>query len=114
MKTIFVKILAPALLFGAAMAPVAVQADPYHHTPVNARLRDQQHRIGEGIRSGQLTPREAARIERREGRVRREIYRDRYYHHGHLTAREHRHIERQLNRDSHAIYRQKHDAQHGY
>lgn len=114
MKTIFVKILAPALLFGALMVPIAAQADPYHHTAVNTRLRDQQHRIGQGIRTGQLTPREAARLERREGRVHREIYRDRLNHSGHLTAREHRHVEHQLNRDSRSIYHQKHDRQHGY
>ena len=114
MKTIFVKILAPALLFSALMVPVSAQADPYHHPAVNGRLRDQQHRIGNGIASGQLTPHEAARLERREGRVRREVYRDRLDHNGHLTAREHRHVERQLNRDSRSIYRQKHDRQHGY
>ncbi len=71
-----------------------------------------QARIGEGVESGQLTPRETARLERKEARVRSEIRRDRAANGGTLTPAEKARINRQENRLSRQIYRQKHDAQH--
>jgi hypothetical protein len=77
---------------------------------IKARQVRQQQRVGQGIRSGQLTPREATRLERQETRLNREIRRDRIDGGG-MSAQERRKINRQQNRLSRRIYTQKHDAQ---
>jgi hypothetical protein len=79
---------------------------------VDRRERRQQERIADGVRSGELTPRETARLERKEARINREIERDRAANGGTLTPAERRRINRQQNRLSRQIYREKHDAQH--
>jgi len=77
---------------------------------INQRQRNQQARIRQGIRSGELTRREAYRLESRQARVKvREAFARRSG--GEFTARERYRIQRQLNRSSRGIYRQKHDRQ---
>ena len=93
-----------AALLGVSLASGAAEVD--------RRERRQQERIGQGIQSGQLTPGEAVKLERKEGRIHREIERDRAANGGTLTPAERRRINRQQNRVSRQIYREKHDAQH--
>lgn len=95
----------------AAVLAVAV-ATPSLAAEVDRRQRNQQARIAEGVQSGELTPRETARLERKEARVRREIRRDRAANGGTLTPAEKARVNRQENRLSRQIYRQKHDGQH--
>lgn len=61
----------------------------------------EQARITQGVASGELTGREAARLERREMHINREIAR----------GAGSRRVERQQNRLSRSIYREKHDRQ---
>jgi hypothetical protein len=82
------------------------------HGEVGQRERNQQERIAQGIKSGELNAGEASRLEGREAHINREIRRDRAENGGPLTPTERRRINRQENRTSRAIYRQKHDAQH--
>jgi hypothetical protein len=77
---------------------------------VNERQRNQQQRIRQGVRSGELTGVEAARIQRRESQIRLNEARARRSG-GEFTPQERARIQRQLNRESRRIYRQKHDAQ---
>jgi hypothetical protein len=76
---------------------------------VNQREENQQDRIAQGVKSGQLTPGETSRLEGREGRVDREVNRDRRAGNGHLTAGERARVNRQQNRMSKSIYRDKHN-----
>ena len=101
MKTIVRMVLVVSALSSLAMA-----------AEVDRREVRQQERIGGGVESGQLTPRETGRLERQEGRIDSEIKADRAANGGHLTAAERRSINRQQNRVSRHIYAQKHDAQH--
>ncbi len=78
---------------------------------VGQRQRMQQERIGQGIKSGQLTAGEAARMENQETHINKEVARDRAANGGTLTAGEKAKVNRQQNRESRRIYRQKHDAQ---
>jgi hypothetical protein len=112
MKTTLTKWLVPAALLGAALAPLAAQADPVQHHPwgVNARLGRQESRIEQGERTGSLTPREAARLQHREYSLNRQDYRA-HKSGGKFTLAERRRLEHEENRTSGAIYRQKHDAQ---
>ncbi len=104
MKTTAARIAAALLAVTLAVPALAAEVD--------RRQASQQARIAEGVESGQLTPRETARLERKEARIRREIRRDRSENGGTLTPAEKARVNRQENRVSRQIYRQKHDAQH--
>jgi hypothetical protein len=78
---------------------------------VDARAGCEQARLNQGVRSGELTGREARRLEGREAHLQREIARDRALNGGTLTPFERGRISRQENRLSRSIYREKHDAQ---
>lgn len=73
------------------------------------RNANQEARIAQGLRSGELTPREAGRLERGQARV------DRGEAHaalnGHIGEREHERLQHRENRQSDEIQRQKHDGQ---
>jgi CRISPR/Cas system-associated endoribonuclease Cas2 len=64
--------------------------DPGHPrvNEVNAREQKQQNRIANGIKSGQLTPKEAANLERQEQHINNQEKRDMAAHNGHLTKSE--------------------------
>jgi|SRR6476469_4164518 DNA invertase Pin-like site-specific DNA recombinase len=76
---------------------------------VDQREKRQQKRIAQGVASGQLTPKETSKIERKEAAVRREIHHDRAKNGGQLTAREKAKVNRQENRLSREIARDKHN-----
>ena len=61
---------------------------------VNARRENQQDRIAQGVRSGQLTAHETASLEGKEARLNHQIRNDRVDHSGHLTAGEHVRVNR--------------------
>ena len=93
----------------ATAGPGAV--DPFHPrvNQVNRRQTRQQKRIAQGIKSGSLNPREAARLEKREAGVQRQEQRDLAKHNGHLTKAEERQLNRRENRISRSSYRDKHN-----
>ena len=72
---------------------------------------NQQQRIEQGLQSGQLTTREASKLEREESRVERD--QARAMQDGKLTPAEKARLAREQNRVSRDIYREKHDAQTG-
>ena len=82
----------------------------YGNNEVGQRRENQQDRIAQGIRSGQMTAGEAARTENREQRINRSIAADRAANDGRLTAQERRNINRRQNGASRQIYRQKHNS----
>jgi hypothetical protein len=77
---------------------------------VGQRQRNQQERIAQGVKSGQLTAGETAHLEGRESAINKEVHNDRAANGGSLTAAERRQVNRQQNRTSGAIYRKKHNA----
>ncbi len=70
---------------------------------------NQQRRIEQGVASGELTNREAARLER--GQARDNAAQARAGADGKVGPNEQRRLQRQENRQSRRIYREKHDAQ---
>jgi hypothetical protein len=76
------------------------------------RAENQQDRIAQGIRSGQMTAGEAARVEKNEANINKEVRNDRAANGGKLTGAEKAQINRQQNRESRQIYRSKHNASH--
>jgi len=77
---------------------------------IKERRENQQDRIAQGVKSGELTPHETAKLERQEGRINREIRRDRKANGGNLTNKEKAKINRQQNVESARIYNKKHNA----
>jgi hypothetical protein len=93
----------------APVVPPANQAAPAQNR-VNQREENQQQRIANGVKSGQLTPRETAHVERGEQRIDNQVSRDRAANGGHLTGQERRQVNREQNRESNRIYRDKHNG----
>ena len=77
---------------------------------VGQRRRNQQERIAQGIKSGQMNAGEAARTEAHSAAIGREIHNDRAANGGKLTAGERAQVNRQQNRNSARIYRTKHNG----
>jgi len=78
---------------------------------IRVRRERQQQRIAQGVASGQLTAREAARLEGGEARLNGEIRAMRRDNCGFLTPGERALVNRQQDRLSARIYREKHDAE---
>jgi hypothetical protein len=81
----------------------------YGNNDVGQRRENQQDRIAQGIRSGQMTAGEAARTENREQNINRSVAADRAANGGRLTGQERRNVNRRQNSTSRQIYRQKHN-----
>jgi hypothetical protein len=95
---------------GLLIAALAVtsMAQAQNRTPViNHREHNQNRRINQGVRSGELTRNEAHHLRNDERHIRNEKMRDKAS--GHITYAERRHLRHEENRTSRAIYRDKHN-----
>jgi hypothetical protein len=90
------------------------QTAHYGNNQVGQRRMNQQNRIANGIRSGQMTPGEAARQEGREQGLNREISGMRQVNGGKLTPGEKALVNQQQNKQSRQIYNEKHNDKTGY
>ena len=77
---------------------------------VNAREGNQQARIAQGVKSGQLTPRETSHLENKEAHINNEVHNDRAANGGKLTPQERAQVNHQQNNVSKQIYNDKHNA----
>jgi hypothetical protein len=77
---------------------------------VGKREENQQDRIAQGVKSGQLTAGETAHLEKNESRINNEVRNDRAANGGKLTSAEKKQVNQQLNRQSKQIYRDKHNG----
>ena len=97
---------AAAALAGFLFLPPSAEAGR-----IKKRAENQQDRIAQGVKSGELTPRETARLEGKEAHLGHEVKDMREDNGGKLTDKEKMKVSRQQNRLSRGIYRQKHDGQ---
>ena len=98
-------IYAVLFLIGA----VFVGARAQDKTPVvDQREKNQDKRIEQGVKSGELTPAETRRLEVQQGKINADekIAKS----DGKVTPAERRKLQREQNRASKAIYRKKHNA----
>jgi len=102
----FTRIFVATMMAAALTTPVYAQTA----TPgVDARQERQQQRIDQGVASGELNAREAARLNRQQDRIER--MEERAKSDGVVTNQERRQLNRAQNRASRHIAREKHDAQ---
>jgi Tfp pilus assembly protein FimT len=75
---------------------------------VKDREENQQDRIAQGIRSGELTKGEAARLEKGEAKIEKD--RQKALSDGKLTPKEKKKLNREENKESKKIYKAKHNG----
>lgn len=98
----------PLVMAQATPATTATIAPVNRRMNIEARQRRQQHRIAQGVRSGQLSAGETARLERREAGIERREQKMRFSG-GKFTPGERRAVQKQLNSTNRQIYRAKHN-----
>jgi gas vesicle protein len=108
MKRFIIGILSGALLAGTATMSFA---DDAKEGKIKQRKENQQKRIANGVKNGELNAKETARIEHNEAKINKEVRRDRKENGGNLTNKEKAKVNRQQNRVSKEIYKEKHDGQ---
>ena len=84
----------------------------YGNGEIGQRRENQQDRIAQGVKSGQLTAGETAKLENQQQGINREASADRQANGGHLTGADRRAINQSQNRASGNIYNKKHNAVH--
>jgi len=104
MKT--VKFITTALV-AAFTLPAFAQTDSTKR--IDQRQLNQERRIEQGVNSGTLNEREAARLDRGQARV--EKMEDKASADGKVTMKERARIEHAQDQQSRRIYREKHDRQ---
>ena len=98
--------------FVASLLAVAFAAPAFAQTAtpgIDQRQANQEKRIEQGVKSGELTKKEAANLEKREAKLQTDKQKAKAD--GVVTKQERAKLQHEANRDSKAIYRQKHDAQ---
>jgi len=99
---------APQAQSGSAATTATPAAKP--KPTVAQRKENQQDRIAQGVKSGQLTAGETANLETKEAAINGETKADRAANGGKLTAAEKKQINGQQNQVSKQIYKDKHNA----
>ena len=79
-------------------------------TRIDQRQANQEQRIQQGVKSGQLTDKEAARLEKGQARIQK--MEDKAVADGKVTKKERAKIEAAQDKQSRRIAKQKHDKQH--
>jgi hypothetical protein len=100
-------VVAPAALIAQTTTAPTPGAHGYD---IGQRKVDQQDRIANGVKSGQLTAGETSHLEHQEAGVNREERGMRAQDNGHLTSQDRKTLHAQQNQESRRIYRDKHNA----
>jgi hypothetical protein len=95
----------------ATSTPTTVAKHPHNAASETQRNVNQQTRIDNGLKSGQLNTREAGKLERGQQKI--DKTEQRAMRNGSLSASERAHIQKEQNAESKAVYNQKHDTQTG-
>jgi hypothetical protein len=82
----------------------------YGNSKVGKRQENQQDRIAQGIKSGQLTAGETAKLENQQKGINQQVAADRKANGGTLTASEKKQVNKEQNAASKNIYHKKHNA----
>ena len=99
-------------IIAAALALTTIASATYAGEVYN-RLQNQQARIQQGIRNGQLTQGEAMHLERREATINARRNADLAAHGGHLTQGDYRRLNAREDSVSGQIYVDRHNGQGG-
>jgi hypothetical protein len=110
-RSFAMKLASFAIAVTLALTPAVVFAQTAPNRPdptINQRKANQQDRIAQGVKSGELSAGQAARLEHQEAGINKEERGMRAQGNGHLTSQDRKVIHHQQNVESHRIYRAKH------
>ena len=110
---LFKFVLAAALVAAPAITIAQTPAPAAHNQTIGQRNFNQQRRIANGARSGQLNPRQTARLERQHRSINRQMRAMRVSHNGRLTPMDRRIIRHRQNVASRRIFRARHNRRIG-
>lgn len=82
-------------------------AGPIDDPNIQKREQNQEKRIEQGVQSGQLTPKEAGKLEAKQAKIKQDE--ERMKADGKLTKAERRKLKREQNKASEKIYDKKHN-----
>ena len=102
MKNKLMMIMLGSVLFSTSQIASAGTNGP----GIDKKQHQQQHRIWQGINSGQLTAKETYRLEKQQARIHKQERR--FKADGNLTRVERAKLNRKLHHSSKSIYKQKH------
>jgi hypothetical protein len=105
-----IKVVLATVLVALPAAGFA-QTTQWQRDHINQRKTDQQDRMAQGVKSGQLTAGETAKLEHQEAGINREERGMRAQDNGHLTVQDRHTLAHQQNAESARIYRDKHNNQ---
>jgi len=99
-----------SLILSTVTAAILVSGAIAQNSEVGKRRENQQDRIAQGVKSGQLTAGETANLEKKEAAINHEVKTDRALNGGKLTGQEKKIVNGQQNQMSKQIYQDKHNA----
>ena len=99
MKSLILSTVAASILAAGAYAQTS---------QAGQRRENQQDRVAQGVKSGQLTAGETATLEKKEAAINQEVRTDRSLNGGRLTPGERTRVNGQQNQMSNKIYTAKH------
>ncbi|MGD0279837.1 MAG: hypothetical protein ABSC11_11085 [Smithella sp.] len=94
--------------FPAAWAETQWQKDHPRRAEVNKRLKNQNRRINQGVKNGQLTKQQARQLHKEDRQIRQEERDMASQNGGHITKQEKKTLNQQENATSNQIYNEKH------
>ncbi len=97
-------------VFVTGLLPAQTVATKKTEGKIQQRKENQQKRIAQGVKSGQLTAGETAKLEKKEVAVNKVTQADRAANGGKLTPAEKKQINAKQNQVSKQIYKDKHNA----
>src|SRR5712671_1674150 len=109
MKRTIVSMLCGVVLCVVMVPASGLAAARVKDPRINRRQENQKDRIQQGVKSGELTRQEKARLKAEQARIRANEKRAKAD--GKLTEKERKRLEKELNKSSRDIYKQKHDNQ---
>ena len=107
--------LATAMILGSAITmnaqtPTSTTTPPAPKNEVNSRMENQHDRIQQGVKSGELTKKEAKNLKTDQKNIHNQVAADRAANGGKLTKGEKAQVNKEMNAESKKIYRKKHNA----
>jgi CRISPR/Cas system-associated endoribonuclease Cas2 len=109
-KGLMVAMLGLVLLAAGAQAGNKWQQNHPRRAAVNKRLKNQNKRIQQGVKSGKLSKQQAQQLHKDDRQIRQEERDMAAQNGGHITKQEQQTLNQQENKVSQQIYSEKHEA----
>ena len=107
-QPLMIAMLGLVLLVSGAQAQNKWQKEHPRRTEVNKRLKNQDKRINQGVKSGKLTKQQARQMHKEDRQIRQEERDMASQNGGHITKQEQKTLNQQENKVGRQIHKEKH------